>query len=352
MVGLKTARVVVRARSAGKGAHVCIGVLVAALSGCGVPKSHDHIESNLDRVMSGYSGRLGKTAGTSQESNKLPWVAAKFCLERAKDNAQGSHRNTNWDVAMLIAAAATGGVGTASYAASTGIENDDRQRTWAQVGSINIAVTASLLGLRAALNLGEIAREQRSVSADQVEAAVGIIELLALQPDEWEKNPFADCTEGERKIAQLIAREKAAEAIKSSIEEAKKAADAAQKKKEEAKNVEDSASEKMKAAAGSSLEQAQLNKTIADARVEQAEANVEIAKGGVAEARQGVVAAAAGLRRAILYFTEGEVQLAIADLDTARQDVVEAKKQVSAAQGELGKAREDAAQANKLLTVQ
>lgn len=335
-------------------------LIVGCLLGCAlsvgcVENSYDRAGSSIDHMMARYAmltqataapaggalvqtpsaGDVAAKAPASPESTKatkLPWAQAKFCLDRASSNLNNAKTSNSFDTLMLVAAGLTGGVGSASYAASTQVDDADRKSSWGQVGGITIAATAALLGLRTALDLGNVAKEQRTAAADQAEAAVIVLEQAALQIEA----PGADahaawhaCTEGERRVAQVLARAGAAEAIKKAIDEAKDRESEAQAKQEAAeKKRAEAIAAAPPVALADPVRAADAKKKSAEADVKEAEADVLLAKARVAEARAEVLKAGSQLRRAILYYTEFEVDASMRELIAAQAQVKDALKVV------------------------
>jgi hypothetical protein len=90
--------------------------LVLCFSGCAASPAYDHAVDNMDAIMRRYDASAAAVGSTT----KVPWMAAKFCLERAKHNAGNAKLSTGFDAFFLISAGVTAGVGTGSLAASSG----------------------------------------------------------------------------------------------------------------------------------------------------------------------------------------------------------------------------------------
>jgi hypothetical protein len=222
------------------------------------------------------------------------------------------------------------------------IEDTGKKKDWAQVGTINVAAAAALLGLRAALDLGSVGREQRIAAADQVDGALAVIQQTALAVDEDDimLRSFRSCSDGERNVARTLARTDTTTRIEQILADTKANAKQAESKKEVATEKEEAAQKDLEAA-DSALSRATANKSLAEAGVDKAEAEVEIAKGEVAAVRLQVLRASAKLRTALLFFTAEEVGYALSDLFKAREDVLEAQRVVKDAESRLTEAKEE-----------
>lgn len=333
-------------------ALTCAMVLASTL-GC-ASSAYQHAIDNIDAVMNRYDTAVatGMSAGAKSEADlltvkqqegggrNLPWAAARFCLERAQDNAGSAKVSTGADAFLLIAAGVTAGIGTGSYAASSLIDDSGKRKDWAQSGAINVAAAAGLLGLRAALDLGSVGREQRLAAADQVEGAIAVLQQAALGLDEDDLilKSFRGCGDGDRNVARALARTDTTSKLEKLISDAKDSAKTAEKQKESAKEKEANAAADL-TKGNSPVEKAKADTAIAEAVTEQAEADVAIARGTVAEARQHVLEAGVNLRRALLFFTTADVTLAVAQLNSSYNEVLQAQKAVDDAKTHLEKAK-------------
>lgn len=333
-----------------------LALLCALSSGC-VTNSYDKARYNVDAMMNRYSGMSqgranGSLSGAGGTALKLPWAQARFCLERASSNFNNGKMSNATDTIMLVAAGLAGGVGSASYAASTLVEDPGTQSDWAQVGGINIAVTAAVLGLRTALDLGNVGKEQRTAAADQAEAAVAILEQAALQleePGSAAATAWHTCTEGERRIAQVLARNGAADAIKDALEEAKSRLNEAKQKKEDAAATRNQAKTALPMDGTNSIKKAEAAAKVAQAVAEEAAADVLLAKARLAEARLEVLKGGSQLRRAVLFYSEAEVNWALEDLAASQARVTAARDHVKQREKALDDARASEAKAAQAL---
>ena len=103
---------------------------------------------------------------------------AKSCLDSAYDQAERAHSNRATDIGLIAVAAlfSAGGLGlstSSNFISDThngGQPSDTRQLT-AGMGAVSVGVGAALLGLRTALNLGELSTAQIAAATTQASLA-------------------------------------------------------------------------------------------------------------------------------------------------------------------------------------
>lgn len=119
---------------------------------------------------------------------------ARSCLRAAIDQNDRSHSNRATDMSLIEIAAFFGAAGVGLTTGSTFVtDSDNEKRQWiAGSGAISIGIGGALLGLRTALNLGELSSSQTSAAAAQASLAMRITNP-ALTPEDREAL-YAECT--------------------------------------------------------------------------------------------------------------------------------------------------------------
>lgn len=368
-----------RPRRLGASALAAIALGATALLGCAsTPYSYGSLRSseNIERLLKATSAY---EAGPDQVFMELPRMKAQFCLERAAEAYAASKRNLALDYLMLTGAGLGAGVGTSMGAASSAMNDKDGSRKDIAIVSVTtLAAAGALLGLRAALNLNEVARTERVAAARDVNAAISILEKYALadDPKDVGEDGFVTCRDEDVNIANAFPGSKAVEPIEKVLSKSKEE----KAEKEKVASVAASTEADAKAAAkgnrqkvadlekklqkpptagqrngGASkdpqvaetereLEKAKEAQPELDAKAKEAEekAKIEAARAQVAgaqvdvnEKKGSVVAAAAQVRRAVFYLTKDDVELAqgllkgsLAALESSRASLKAAQKRL------------------------
>jgi hypothetical protein len=284
---------------------------------------------------------------------KLPSMRSRFCIQRATYNIDKASDNSFWDTFMLVTAGLTAGTGATLGASTAAMDDGSTKKDLQIVGAGTLAAGGAILAVRTTLALNELARTQRIAAANEIDAAIDILEKYALadDPKDVGADGFDNCRDEEVNVARAYPGARSGEAIQRLVETAKE-------KEEEAKTrLQDAAADVAAAtdegaaataelqAAGEMLKSTkpeeqprlQVRQAAAAARAELAKRRAEVARSQLEEAqkaakeadvearRAAFLQATYSLRRAIFYGTQADVDYsttlvkqAAIDLDTAR----------------------------------
>lgn len=108
------------------------------------------------------------------DGSALAVAEAKSCIESAKQEASNAQTDRALDIFLIVAASAFSAAGTGLTTSSTfvsdthnGGQPSDTRQDLAAAGAVSLGVGLAFLGLRTALNLGEISNARISASAAQ-----------------------------------------------------------------------------------------------------------------------------------------------------------------------------------------
>jgi hypothetical protein len=142
---------------------------------------------------------LDQSFVTSPAADPYAQAEIRSCLAAARDLADRARANRQLDMGMIAGAAAFSVAGLGLTTASTfvsdthanGTSNDTRK--WiAGGGAISVGIGAAILGLRTALNLGELSSFQTSSAAAQA----GMAMKIANSDDRTERDAlYGDCAQ-------------------------------------------------------------------------------------------------------------------------------------------------------------
>lgn len=159
-------------------------VLVGLCSACGITKT-------------GSSEPYQKLRQTIENNpnlltNGLARAEAESCLASAYDQSERAQVNRQYDMGMIASASAFGAAGVGLTAASTFVTTTQgNKRQWlAGAGMISVGLSAAILGLRTALNLGELSSSQSSAAATQAALSAQISHTVDNQKRD---SMYADC---------------------------------------------------------------------------------------------------------------------------------------------------------------
>jgi hypothetical protein len=136
---------------------------------------------------------------TSPSLSAMTQSEVRSCLAAAYDEADRARSNRQLDMGMIAGAAAFSVAGLGLTTASTFIsdthangQSNDTRKWIAGSGAISVGIGAAILGLRTALNLGELSSFQTSAAATQASLAIQI----AHEEDRKKADAlYADCAQ-------------------------------------------------------------------------------------------------------------------------------------------------------------
>lgn len=130
----------------------------------------------------------GRSYYTALDYDKVPLredtrAQVRSCLDAANDVATRAGDNRKLDLAFIYMASIVGSIGLGMTTASTFVSEThdggrptDLKQDMAAVGAISVGVSAGLLALRTALNLGELAGAQVSSASQQASLIPQIVD--------------------------------------------------------------------------------------------------------------------------------------------------------------------------------